>query len=330
MRPTVSRRRLLTGTAATVAATAAAGQLGSPAHAAGLPVGNGFGLTVLDNQRWDARLAYVRFRSTELTRDPGVNILLPDGYDANPARRYPVLYLLHGGNTDFRQWHMELGAVDSTAGLEVIVVMPDCYKIGWYANHLRPLLGPLNWKNFHIYQLIPWIDANLRTTGSAAGRAVAGLSMGGYGAQKYAAEFPDRFAAVSSYSGPSNNLAADIESWIFVTPAADGQFPGAVYGGIGERHDIMTAENPWDRVESFRGKRIALYAGLTDVTPDAWMSDVQERVVHYQNAAFHQRLLDAGIPNAFHDYPGTHTGEHWARNFREDVPGIVAALTPAG
>ncbi|MGH3727311.1 MAG: alpha/beta hydrolase [Micromonosporaceae bacterium] len=326
-RATFTRRRVLAG----AAAAAAAAGVGFTLRPAQAEVGNGFGLTVLEQKRIDARLLYVRFRTSELSRDPGVNVLLPDGYDANAGRRYPVIHLLHGGGTDFRQWHTELGAVQSTAGRDVIVVMPDCYKIGWYANHLRPIAGPLNWKNFHIKQLIPWVDGNFRTLGNSAGRAVAGLSMGGYGAQKYAAEFPDQFAAVSSYSGPSNNLAPEIESWIFVTPAADGQAPGAVYGNIGERHDLMRKENPWDNVESFRGKRVSLYAGRTDLRPDHFMSDVQERVVHAQNAAFHQRLLDAGIPNGFHDYPGSHTGDHWTRNFREDVPGILEHLSrPTG
>jgi DNA-binding Xre family transcriptional regulator len=203
---------------------------------------------------------------------------------------------------------------------------PACYKIGWYADHLRPTVKPMNWKTFHIRQLILWVDANFRTLGSPTGRAVAGLSMGGYGAQKYTAEFPDQFAAVSSYSGPSNNLAPEIEGWIFATPAADGQAPGAVYGNPGEHHDVMRRENPWDNVESFRNKRIALYAGRTELTPDNFMNDVQERVVHALNAAFHQRLLDAGIPNEFHDYPGSHTGDHWTRNFREDLPGILDHL----
>jgi S-formylglutathione hydrolase FrmB len=50
-------------------------------------------------------------------------------------------------------------------------------------------------------ELVPWIDATYRTIAARRGRAIAGVSMGGYGALSYAARHPDTFAAAASFSG---------------------------------------------------------------------------------------------------------------------------------
>lgn len=321
----LSRRALLG-----VGALGGLATLAGPARAvAGFDVSDGFGLTVVENVRRDARQGHLRFRTAEVVTDPAVTILLPAGYDASPLRRYPVVLLLHGGNAEHTQWTAQLDAAASTLGHDVIVVMPDCRLVGWYADHVYPTGGPRNWKTFHLEQLLPWIDANFRTIPRASARAVAGLSMGGYGAQKYVAEFPDRFAAVSSYSGPSDNLDPILEGWIFTTVGLDRQVPGAVYGPPGTHHPLMRRENPMSRVESFRGKRVVLYAGRPPLLSTDPFADVQERVAHDQNAQLSRRLTNAGIAHEFRDYPGTHHAEFWTRNFREDLPGIVDALEPA-
>ncbi len=293
-------------------------------------VADGFGLHVIENQLVDGRLGHVRFETAEVHTRPAATILLPSSYEAQPDRHYPLLFLLHGGGADHTQWTAQLDAAASTVGHEVIVVMPDCNLVGWYADHLYPTGGPRNWKTFHIQQLLPWVEANFRTLSTQSARAVAGLSMGGYGAQKYVAEFPDLFAAVSSYSGPSNNLDLVLEGWIYTTVGLDGQLPGAVYGLPATHHPLMRRENPLSNLESFRGKRVVLYAGRPPLLSADPAADVQERVVHRQNVQFSGALTKAGIPHAFHSYPGTHQGQYWTRNFREDLPGIVAALDPAG
>lgn len=299
--------------------------LARPARAAPPRLRDGHGLEVVEARRVDDRLLRVRFRTAQVHTGPWASILLPEGYDRRRGRRYPVLHLLHGGGADHQQWHEQLEARESSAGRDVIIVMPDCNLVGWYADHRFPTDGPRNWRTFHLDQLLPWVDANFRTVPRASARAVAGLSMGGYGAQKYVAERPDLFAAVSSYSGPSDNTDPVLEQWIFLTVALDGQAPGAVYGPPLTHRRVRERENPWHRVESFRGKRVVLYCGEAGISPDAF-ADLQEHVVHAQNTRFHARLRRAGIESTFHSYPGSHHGEHWARNFREDLPGILDVI----
>src|SRR3954451_13317381 len=147
---------------------------------------DGFGLTIVDRNENDPRLWYYRFQTDAIGWDPGVNVLLPDDYRTS-GRTYPVLYMLHGGAADFRQFDF-LGIRDLTAGKPIIVVMPDGGQAGWYSNPVGSFVGPRNWETFHIAQLIPWIEANFRTYAEYDGRAVCGFSMGGFGALKYAAK----------------------------------------------------------------------------------------------------------------------------------------------
>ena len=132
-----------------------------------------------------------------------VRITLPNNYFQSGTTRFPVLYLLHGGaGGNSAQWTTGGGAVEPiTNNRPLITVMPDGGKVGWYTNWKTQTNGAQNWADFHLNQLIPWIDSNLRTIASKGGRAIAGLSMGGFGAVRYAQDRPDMFAYVGSFSG---------------------------------------------------------------------------------------------------------------------------------
>ena len=135
-----------------------------------------------------SRLREVQFESAALARTSPVRILTPDGFDG--ATALPVLYLLHGGGDDCRSWTDKGAAESVTDGLPLIVVMPDTGSAGWYSDwhsdeHNR--IGPQRWETYHVHELRPWVEATFRTRTDRAGRTVVGLSMGGYGALKYAA-----------------------------------------------------------------------------------------------------------------------------------------------
>jgi diacylglycerol O-acyltransferase/trehalose O-mycolyltransferase len=130
-----------------------------------------------------------------------VNVLLPAGYASSGARRYPVLYLLHALNYNENTW-LDLSDVEKfTAGFqgdqEAIVVMPDGGPMGWYTNWPD---RSEQWETYHLGRLIPAIDAGFRTLADRRHRAVAGFSMGGYGALLYAARRPDLFSVAGGFS----------------------------------------------------------------------------------------------------------------------------------
>jgi S-formylglutathione hydrolase FrmB/LysM repeat protein len=287
---------------------------------------DGFGLRIVDRNENDPRLWYYRFQTDAIGWNPGVNVLLPDDYRTS-GRTYPVLYMFHGGNEDFRQFDF-LGIRDLTAGKPIIVVMPDGGHAGWYSNPVSSFVGPRNWETFHIAQLLPWIEANFRTYAEYDGRAVSGFSMGGFGALKYAAKYYGHFASVSAHSGPAS-LRRDfglVVHWANITSAVLDLAGGTVYGAPFWDQARVSADNPVERIDSYRNKRIFLVAG-TSPDPLNWFDSVNETQVLAGQREFRERLSNAGIPYESHEVPGGHVFR--PDMFRIDLDGIIARLRPA-
>ena len=289
---------------------------------------DGFGLTIVDRNEDDPRMWYYRFQTQAIGWNPGVNVLLPDGYRTS-GLSYPVLYLLHGGglDQDFRSFDF-MGIRDLTAGKPIIVVMPDGGHAGWYSNPVNSFVGPRNWETFHIAQLLPWIDANFRTFAEYDGRAVSGFSMGGFGALKYTAKYSGHFASVSSHSGPAS-LRRDfglVVHWANLSSAVVELGGGTVYGAPFWNQARVTADNPVQRIDSYRNKRIFLVAG-TSPSPVNWFDSVNETQVLAGQREFRARLGDAGIPHEAHEVPGGHVFR--PEMFTIDLDGIIARLRPA-
>jgi S-formylglutathione hydrolase len=137
-------------------------------------------------------------------------IYLPPSYDRKPGRRYPVLYLLHGFTSDPVEWvdgsyaglnlqtaMDSLVAHDSTP--EFIVVMPDANNRlggGFYTD--SPVTG--SWAAFVVRDLVGYIDRHYRTMADRAHRALAGHSMGGFGALVLGFAHPERFGLLYGMS----------------------------------------------------------------------------------------------------------------------------------
>ncbi|MGV9803073.1 alpha/beta hydrolase-fold protein, partial [Mycobacterium sp. NPDC003449] len=286
---------------------------------------DGFGLHIVDRNENDPRLWYYRFQTDAIGWNPGVNVLLPEDYRTS-GRTYPVLYMLHGGAADFRQFDF-LGIRGWTAGKPIIVVMPDGGQAGWYSNPVGSFVGPRNWETFHMAQLIPWIEANFRTYAEYDGRAVSGFSMGGFGALKYTAKYYGHFASVSAHSGPAS-LRREfglVVHWANLSSAAV-ELGGATVYGVPWDEARVSADNPVERIDSYRNKRIFLVAG-NSLDPVNWFDSVQETQVLAGQREFRERLSAAGIPHEGHEVPGGHVFR--PDQFAIDLEGILARLRPA-
>lgn len=325
-RPT--RRGVLRGVAAVAAAMAvSAGSLIGTAPIASAAENAG-GLTVTESKLDDPRMKFYRFDTAEIGWDPGVHVLLPAGYD--PGRRYPVLYLYHGGGPgqDFMAW--DKFGIRRAPAADMIIVMPDGGMAGWYTNPKTSNTGPRNWENFHIEQLIPWVDANFSTYDDAAGRAVAGFSMGGFGALKYMAAHPDLFSSVSSHSGPADLrfLAGEFGHYVNATSAIAELAAGTAYGVPWDEKKV-SSENPAENIESFRGKRVFMAAGngpFQDLRNVA--GDIGEVEVLPNQKSFSAQLTKAGIQHDRLEQPKGHTVDK--ELFLKDFAGIVEHLKKAG
>jgi S-formylglutathione hydrolase FrmB len=325
-RPT--RRGVLKAVAAVTAALAVSGGTLIATAPAASAVEDAAGLHIVESDDGDPRMKYYRFDTPEIGWDPAVNVLLPDGYD--PGRRYPVLYLFHGGGSDqnFMAWD-RMGIRQVSAGKDIIIVMPDGGPAGWYSNPVSSNVGPRNWENFHINQLVPWVDANFPTYAEADGRAVAGFSMGGFGALKYMATHPDLFASVSSHSGPADlrhDLGA-VGHWANVSSAAVELGGGTVFGVPWDEAKV-SRDNPAENIESFRDKRIFLSAGTGPFRDAAKaIPDANEVEVLPNQRAFRARLDQAGIPHEGREHGAGHEVD--PKNFSDDLNGIIDWLRKA-
>ena len=307
--------------AATVVALAAASSARAADH----------DIQVVSSQRLDDRLTQLTLSTPALRAPVGVRILLPAGYEQGTGR-YPVLYLLHGAFGDDTDWTTVGDAEAITAGLPLIVVMPDGGKGGWYTDWLnRGAGGPPEWETFHVRELIPWIDDHYRTIAARDGRAIAGLSMGGFGALSYAGRHPDLFSWAGSFSG-----AVDITHNLPVVGVIDGEalvdggLPDDQFGDPILNAPNWQAHNPWNLAPNLRGMTIDIETGNGNPGPfdtNKLMYDPVEQQVHAMSVALHKRLLALGIPHTWDDYgPGTHSWPYWQRDLRQALPSIMSTL----
>jgi S-formylglutathione hydrolase FrmB len=290
-------------------------------------------LQLLSDSRMDARLHELTFSTPYVTAPTPVRVLFPTGYDPRSSRRYPVLYLLHGCCDDWRSWTDKGAAEALTANLPLIVVMPDASarntQDGWYSDWYNGgSFGDPRWESYHIGQLIPWIDSHYRTVASRAGRAIAGLSMGGFGTMSYAARHPDLFVAAAAFSGAvDSNDPAPVGALAF-----GGN--GATWGQRWSDEVRWRAHNPWDLAGNLRGLSLTLRTGdgtpggpYDAPPPTSLGQDAIEAVVHRQMVNMHERLDDLQIAHTWQDYgPGTHDWPYWQRDLKLTLPSIMATF----
>jgi diacylglycerol O-acyltransferase/trehalose O-mycolyltransferase len=300
------------------ARTASSPTAGGPAASS---TANAGAITVVRRQRLDARLEEWTLRTPAVSDPTHVRVLLPTGYRAAPRRRYPVLYLLHGADADYRAWTRYGDAEAISARAPMIVVMPDGGTMGWYTDWYereRPVRP--EWETYHVGELVPWVDAHFRTIAARRGRAIAGLSMGGYGALSYAARHPGTFLAAASFSG-----ALEIGSEEAWGPRSENaarwraHLPISLAGRLRSLAllEVRTGNGepgPLDKRATRSG------CGVCRL----------ERFLHAANVRLHERLRRLGIPHVWDDYgPGTHAWPYWRRDLRETLPEMIRVLAPA-
>jgi putative tributyrin esterase len=144
-----------------------------------------------------APASVIKVPSPALGREQAATILLPTSYTGS-ATRYPVLYLLHGGGQDHtafatRSWFASL------ASRNIIIVTPDVGE-SWYVNSVSDPTA--RYEDFILKDLVTYVDKTYRTIASREGRAVAGVSMGAWGAMLLGLKHHQLFGAVGALSSP--------------------------------------------------------------------------------------------------------------------------------
>lgn len=302
------------------AVESAAGSVGGGAPAAGA-------LELRTVQQVTPRLSELTVFSPALGRETSLRVLTPEGFD--PATdRLPVLYLLHGGFGEFRDWSSAGNAEGLTAGLDLIVVMPDGGQGGWYDDwDASTTQGAQRWETYQVEELVPFVQDRYGSRTDRSGTAVVGLSMGGFGALHHAARHPDTYGFAAAFSGAVDNLHPGIASVIDISPLIMGGQPGDIWGRAGTNETRWRAENPVDLAANLATVAVQLRTGNGQpggVHGGAF--DIQEEGVSQATATLHARLDELGIDHLYDDYgPGAHTWPYWRDALAATLPAVVAA-----
>jgi alpha-glucoside transport system permease protein len=289
---------------------------------------------VVATQTVGPRVRDLTIDSPALGRSAKVRLLLPRRFQAQPNRRWPVLWLLHGCCDTYQSWTRSTD-VEELAGLaEVLVVMPEAGQVGFYSDwYERGQGGPSRWETFHLTELRQLLERDWRAGNR---RVVAGLSMGGLGAMAYAARHPGMFRAAASYSGllhtryqgdplPGPRMIQDLLRNF-------DEDPDALWGDPRRHGDLWAAHNPYDLAPRLR--EVGLFVSVGNGQPGpldgpATNGQLQqiEQALYPQNLAFVERLRQLGIPVRFDNYgPGIHNWPYWQRELHRSLPMLLGAL----
>ncbi|MCH0540243.1 esterase [Streptomyces sp. MUM 203J] len=299
--------------------------------------------------------------TAQLSGPHKIRILLPRGYAAEPGRRWPVTYFLHGGGGTAD----DAAAVPALRSDAMITVAPDGGLKGWYADWLlqNTAEGAANWETFHLTQVVPFIDANLRTLPDRAHRAVVGLSMGGFGSLHYAEARPDLFGHAAALSGGidfgmwqirATVLATELNlpgAWCAASSSSgsSGSGPGSGrcpdYGPyvdsdavFGSPYPVLDADRVWRAVDPAAPANLARLSrtAITLYTGDNDLIDAHTAVA---SRTVKTRLDGLGIPSRLVDYGngaslapscnGGHNYGCWAPALADYVPRLETAFTAA-
>jgi len=312
--------------AVAVSACAAAGptaaQTGPSDGLQAAPQGTGAaddGAHVVAQHRIDARTLDLTIYSPAMAANEPVRLLLPPDWNTRPDARWPVLYLLHGCCGSYVGWTRSTDVVQLTAGTDVLVVMPDAGADGFYSNWWNGgSAGPPRWETFHLTELRQILERGFR---ASPRMAVAGLSMGGFGAMKYAET--GLFRAAASYSGVLDPLSKTGGVLAFL-------YRKAIWGDPVAQRAIWMANDPKYHVHLLH--RVKLFVASGDGQPGPYdrssqTTDPIEAEVYAESLNFVHALRHAHVPVTTDFYgPGTHSWPYWQRDLHQSFPMLMQAI----
>ena len=253
--------------------------------------------------------------------DHAFSVILPLDYDSSTAR-YPVLYLLHGYAFDHTAWSTMSNLSAYAAGRKLIIVMPDGLK-SWYVNSAAD--PKAKYEDYIAKDLVAYVDGNFRTIPLRRARAIAGQSMGGYGAALIGLKHYNEFAAVGILSG-ALGAAHGGESPANLGPAARRQIEerDARFGKPGSEE-----RNQRDPFELAAKVPAAMM-------PMLYIADGGEDPTIKVNHQFVALLASLNIPYEYREVsPRAHTWDFWDEQIRafleklDSLAGFDAGTGPA-
>ena len=237
--------------------------------------------------------ATINYFSRSLAKASSFNIVFPD--DPAIPKPWAVFYLLHGLSDDHTIWMRRTSIERYVAGLPLVVVMPDGGR-GWYTNAVE---GDA-YEDDLVKDVVGLVDRTFPVKAERSGRAIGGLSMGGYGAVKVGLKHHEMFASVNSHSGALGFARIDPKDDRGLSPESGRIFGKSPKGG---------SEDPWaivEKVDHGRLPAMRIDCGVGDFLLD-------------QNREFHSHLESLHISHEYQEYPGSHDWGYWDTHVQQAI-----------
>ncbi len=242
-------------------------------------------------------------------------VYLPAGYDAgatqHPPRRYPVLYFLHGlgdnEQTLFKSggWTLLEDLRNQHKMGDFLIVAPE----GRRSFYINSADGSVRYSDFLLQEFIPQIESKYRILPGRAGRAISGISMGGYGALRFAFSHPELFSAVSAQSAA---LITESPQTLDSASRAGAPLAGVLGAVFGKPINVPH----WNDNSPFvLAKRNAAALRKTAIYFNCGQDD--NYGFEKGAAALHEELQKEGVKHEYHPYPGDHSLTYFLSHFAE-------------
>jgi S-formylglutathione hydrolase FrmB len=256
-------------------------------------------------------------QSKILSKNIAYTVYLPADYETS-NRTYPVVYLLHGYTDDNTGW-LQFGEINRYADKAIaegtippmIIVMPNG-GTSWYVNAYD---GKESYEDFFVKEFIPSVEKTFRIKAEKKYRAVAGLSMGGYGTMIYALKYPELFVAAA----PLSAAIFDDETSVATADARYESVFGQLYGrGLKGK----------DRLNKSWYDNSVLKIVETKSADDLkkvryWIDCGDDDFLTKGNSLLHILLIDKKVPHEYRVRDGGHSWTYWRT-------GIIDALAFIG
>ena len=231
----------------------------------------------------------INVRSEARNKDVNAFVVLPDDYDKNKDKRYPVIYLLHGLGDNHTTWVVKTKPNLDRVATEhqVIFVCPDG-STSWYWD--APKNPAFKYETFVSKELVEYIDKNYRTIANKNGRAITGFSMGGHGGLWLGFRHPDVFGSCGSMSG-----GVDFRPFQLIARTAE------LLGDYASNEKVWDSHTVINQLNKLNAKN------MPAIIIDCGTSDFLYEV----NEALHKKMLYMKIPHEYITRPGGHSHKYW-------------------
>ena len=231
----------------------------------------------------------------------GYCAMLPPSYDAKPGKRFPVLYFLHGlgGDQSFLATSGASSVIEEAWEAqrlgEFVIITPQ----GENSFYINSRDGHVLYEDFFVREFVPQMERRFRLLGDRAGRAIGGVSMGGYGALRLAFKYPRMFVSVAAH------MPALLEELPHGSSGAGlGVFMGSAFGSpLNERFWKENSPFVFARTANLQGLKIYFDCG----DRDNYGFDGGVRQMDKLLTARH-------VAHETHIYPGSHNWQYVAQH----------------